>query len=334
MNLNCYNDYIDDDFLNTYYNQFVDDILFISDDSDYVRYVIELDQLMFNLSHDKIKEKNYKVFNRYIHKSIFYKSYRENCESPYVSLFFKILENYDIDSFLLKDNLNSENLFKFLDDLKQGMKEKEFKKEITNQRKAVSKLKVDLEKHIREIFEYRSRVLVIRLDAHYVKLEKESKTSNPNTLSECSIYRPDGEAVVKHRENFIKAIRKLYKKDLIGYVWKIEYGVTAGFHIHFLFFLDGSKHQSDIKIGKMLGEIWKEDITQGKGRYWNCNNEKAKFEKNNKLGIGMIHRDDEEKIKNLNQAASYLVKLDRFVKARLPKNNRAYGKSGAPSKTA
>jgi hypothetical protein len=334
MNLNCYNDYIDDDFLYTYYNPVVDDIIFISNDSDYVRYVIELDQLMFNLIHDKIKEKNYKVFNHYIHKSNFYKSYRENCESPYVSLFFKTLEKYELESLELEDYLNSENLLKFLDDLKQGMKEKDFKKEITNKRKAVSKLKKRLEDRIREIFEYRSRVLVIRLDTHYIKLEEESKTSNPNRLPEYSTYRPDGEAVVKHRKNFIKAITKLYKKDLLGYVWKIEYGVTAGFHIHFLFFLDGSKHQSDIKIGKMLGEMWKEDITQGKGRYWNCNNEKAKFEKNNKLGIGMIHRDDEEKIKNLNQAASYLVKLDRFVKARLPKNNRAYGKSGAPSKTA
>ncbi|MCT7602550.1 hypothetical protein N5T92_10670, partial [Aliarcobacter butzleri] len=71
-------------------------------------------------------------------------------------------------------------------------------------------------------------------------------------------------------------------------------------------FYDGNKVQKEVYIAKQIGEYWNNNITKGKGVYYNCN---AKDYKNR--GIGMVDYKDEEKIKILKEnAISYLLKTD------------------------
>jgi len=99
-----------------------------------------------------------------------------------------------------------------------------------------------------------------------------------------------------------------------------------------IFFLDESNHRQDIKIAESIGEMWKHEITQGKGIYWNCNAKKKHYEKNGRVATGKIKHDDHELRENLNIMASYLTKPDYFVKLTLSDGARAFGKGGKPQK--
>ena len=67
-----------------------------------------------------------------------------------------------------------------------------------------------------------------------------------------------------------------------------------------IFFLDESNHRQDVKIAKSIGEMWKHEITNGKGIYWNCNAKKKHFEKNERIATGKIKHDDQKLRENLN----------------------------------
>ena len=115
---------------------------------------------------------------------------------------------------------------------------------------------------------------------------------------------------------------------MVGYVWKLEYGREKGHHYHMMFFLDGAKVRQDIVIAKLIGEYWNNVITQGKGVYYNCNGNKARYRH---CGVGMIHYSEAEKLRSLKEmAAIYLTKADRYVSACMPGNNRTFGKGNSP----
>ena len=126
--------------------------------------------------------------------------------------------------------------------------------------------------------------------------------------------------------------KKKYKKNLVGYVWKLEYGADKAFHYHMIFFFFFSNHRQDVKIAKSIGEMWKHEITNGKGIYWNCNAKKKHFEKNGRIATGKIKHDDQKLRENLNLMASYLTKPDYFVKLTLSNGTRTFGKGSKPKK--
>lgn len=56
-----------------------------------------------------------------------------------------------------------------MEHLKRGLAEDSFKKDIQQKRKAISKNKQSLLRYIESLFEYRSRLLVLRMDFSYKK---------------------------------------------------------------------------------------------------------------------------------------------------------------------
>ena len=78
--------------------------------------------------------------------------------SPYIDLYFKT------DKIC---RANDRSADEFLDQLKHALTQTEFKKNIINKRKAVSKNKQSLMRYIEALFEYRARLLVIRVDLGY-----------------------------------------------------------------------------------------------------------------------------------------------------------------------
>lgn len=250
--------------------------------------------------------------------------------SPYVNLFFNIANT--------AKEKNYSNL-EFLESLKTGMSETSFKKEIQQKKKAISKNKQSLLRYIESLFEYRSRLLILRMDFSYQqdgggffrtldnkKIDLLFGTTSKELLEEWSI------EVRAQRNLLLKNLKKKYKKDLVGYVWKLEYGAEKAFHYHMMFFLDESNHRQDIKIAESIGEMWKHEITQGKGIYWNCNAKKKNYEKNGRVATGKIKHDDHELRENLNIMASYLTKPDYFVRLTLPNGVRTFGKGSSPKK--
>jgi hypothetical protein len=137
-----------------------------------------------------------------------------------------------------------------------------------------------------------SRLLVIRLDLHQPK--------RPITLAEFK----------RFHGVFLQKLRRRKKVKLLGYIWKLEYGIHTEFHYHFIFFLDGREHARDILLGQMMGEIWNQVVGENHC-YFNCND--PKYQKRfSTSAVGRLERNDPIKYNALLKVIRYFCKKDQF----------------------
>lgn len=142
--------------------------------------------------------------------------------------------------------------------------------------------------------EQRSRVLIIRLDLRY------AKTQNPSLAQ-----------VKKDLRTFIRYVGRTKNLNILGYIWKFEFGERRGFHYHFIFILDGRDHSHEIKLAQQIGQIW-EKIIGVEGAFHNCHF-KAVNNQYHKLAIGRLHRDEPQKYQYLLGLLRYFAKKDQFI---------------------
>lgn len=173
---------------------------------------------------------------------------------------------------------------------------------------------LSLQKYVDDLFDRYSRMLILRIDFAY----KEEFSREVNDL-----------AVSNHRENFLNNMRSnsLFE-NLLGYIWKLEYGEDKGYHFHFAFFFDGAKVRQDAYLASKIGKYWQENITKGHGTHFNCNRSKSLYKR---LGIGMVSHYDTKKREDLMFALSYLTKKEQYLRTKLPRAGRTFGK-GQPRK--
>lgn len=200
----------------------------------------------------------------------------------------------------------------------QDIREKEsdsFERGARKNRESIRKL-------LSSIFDAKSKVLVLRIDLWYDYCAGTmSESSDVPKLNRDSICHID-----MHRKDFIKHLRATYSKKLLGYVWRLEYGTSRGYHLHFLILLDGQAHAQDVSHGMALGEYWKMVITSGQGGYYNCNANKNAYQD---LAIGMISYDDQAKRDAIEKIARYFTKNDQLFQAiNNNESRRTFGRSG------
>ena len=124
---------------------------------------------------------------------------------------------------------------------------------------------------------------------------------------------------------FLKKFHTLNDKvpPIVGYIWKLEYGIQKGYHYHFIFFMDGNIHKKDTVFADQLIELWK-DITLNKGSYHSCNHNKGSYRK---FAISTLVHDDQEKISALYMVVDYITKADQFIIQKTLRNHRTFGYS-------
>ncbi|WP_163002228.1 YagK/YfjJ domain-containing protein [Pseudomonas viridiflava] len=206
----------------------------------------------------------------------------------------------------------AEKLNAFVKCIRSTAKQQWFIKLLQNYSRGVNKNRASLNAHIDKIFAQKSKVLVLRLDLTYGR------------DSQLSLTYDDAD---RHRRSLLNDVQhRLYKDSYVGYVWKLEYGLMSSLHYHLLIFLDAQKVRSDVLIAQAIGEHWQNSVTQGRGRYWNCNARKAGYRK---CGIGAISHNDKLLRSNLKMAADYLVKADYFVRSMIPLRRRTFGKGAS-----
>ena len=111
--------------------------------------------------------------------------------------------------------------------------------------------------------------------------------------------------------------------SIVGYIWKLEYGIQKGYHYHFIFFMDGNIHKQETFFVDQLAKLWKE-ITLNKGTYHSCNHNKGSYRT---LAIGTLVHDDQEKINALYMVVDYITKVDQFIIEKTLTNYRTFGYS-------
>lgn len=139
-----------------------------------------------------------------------------------------------------------------------------------------------------------SRIVVVRVDFRYGKLQDPSLSQVKEDLSTCLRY-----------------IKRTESLNVLGYCWKLEFAEKTGYHYHCFFFLDGRQHSQDIKLAQQIGEIWKK-VVGSEGAYHNCNLD-AHNGKHPEIGIGTVQRNDLDKYRILIEVIRYITKRDQFI---------------------
>ena len=176
--------------------------------------------------------------------------------------------------------------------------------------------KKNLESYVRILINHYSKLLFVRIDLKY-----SQENSHTVTIEDFNRHMSKLRELIGNKQTCFTHLQ--------GNAWALEQGYeNGGLHCHLLLIYDGSERQSDWFIAKEVGEKWQE-ITNGTGAYYNYHSadNKQKYQINDRLGIGMIHRDNPVQVENAVCTALYLTKpekLGQHLKVWLP-SMRTFG---------
>lgn len=129
----------------------------------------------------------------------------------------------------------------------------------------------------------------------------------------------------EYRDRFLRDRRmNSLLRGISGILWKIECGVLSGLHMHLIVFYS-AEHRRDVHIAQRLGEYWKNEVTKGKGTYWNSNSYKDLHERHGHgVGTGTINRFDPKRDALLMNTL-YLAKADLCLVEKDGDRSHAFG---------
>ncbi|CAM4160034.1 YagK/YfjJ domain-containing protein [Acinetobacter pragensis] len=118
-------------------------------------------------------------------------------------------------------------------------------------------------------------------------------------------------------------------KGLVEYAWALEQGQEKGYHCHLLLVYKGSERRNAYWLANQAGKLWS-DITDGQGCHFNCHASAylKQFSDRNRLGIGMIRRNNPDEVKNMLDTVAYLVRPEKeaqHLRVKTKKRMRTFG---------
>lgn len=303
---------------------------------------IEIIQLIRNINkignnpvyclHSK-KKYTYVITNKNIHDSFKRIDPRycedETCTSPEVDLWRKVLKEI-LPQHILTDRLTDFWTRNQSDLITIAPQQSVFKAEIINELCLQLAHAIANDKNYKKAIELRKeRSLNQKKKAKRLILKLLNKFSKLLVLRiDFSIHR-DFKITLELLKTYLRIfIKKLHAPNdkvppIVGFIWKLEYGLRKGYHYHFIFFMDGNTYKQDTFFADQLGKLWK-SITQNKGTYHSCNHDKESYVK---LAIGMLTHNDEEKIEALFGVVNYITKTEQFIIEKTQVNQRTFGYS-------
>ncbi|MEZ2896026.1 YagK/YfjJ domain-containing protein [Providencia rettgeri] len=234
---------------------------------------------------------------------------------PTLALLVSIFNKYRLSDILIEGDkywmVDSPKHVQWLNEVfrefQSTLKSPDYKKQVRAFEQGAQKNYRRAQQYIDSLYQRYSKLLVVRVDLSY---------------KSGICHRVKAHHLRQHRQALYKAINSdpLFS-HCVGYILKLEFGMEKGFHYHALFFFNGQKVRQDITLGKLIGELWQERITDMAGLYFNCNYQKERYRE---LGIGLLKRADEGSKKGLLNAVRYLCKADAWVRLAVPELKRTF----------
>ena len=248
--------------------------------------------------------------------------------TPYMDLFIRHVRENKLEELVATIGLHRGDelagkvgfLNECIDGIRLEAKSGRFKKIINDHVNLSGQNYKSLVDYINGLFERYPRLLVLRVDFGY------EKDGLPWLGHEGYVKYPE---IKENRERFFSN-RRMNKdfKHMVGYAWKIEFGIRKGFHLHTLLFFNADRVSKDVYKAMQIGKYWNTTITKGTGTFYSCNAVKNEYIN---LGIGLIRREDGKLRENLLvHVAQYLTKTDYFAKIVAPEIGRTFGKGLLP----
>lgn len=206
-----------------------------------------------------------------------------------------------------------------VDMMRQRVREPWFRDAIKHRREELRLRAASLEKYTRAVLAERSRTLVVRVDLSYKEAAQLGLTVDQ---------------AFADREQLIACLQQsALFEHMTGYAWTWHHGLRKGYHLHTVFFLDGSRVCRDIDMADHIGRLWQK-ITEWDGIFHNCNLDKGRY---TRCGIGMISRSNDEQCEATVHAVRYLgvqegrdeSEFDQYMRMK-PMGARTFGKGAEP----
>lgn len=128
-----------------------------------------------------------------------------------------------------------------------------------------------------------------------------------------------------HRELLFFHLTKKFPYKLRGFAWKLEHSESRSFHYQLLLFFEAPETYKSAEVAWMVGELWQNQITCGKGMYFNRN--VAEF---SHPGIGLIRSTNKENITALKkEVIPRLLEPGKLIRLAIP-GARTFDKGNMP----
>lgn len=193
---------------------------------------------------------------------------------------------------------SSETLNELTNQIRMLLSEKRYKRWEHDQRHQAIKQESDVGRYVDALLDRYARTCVIRVDLYYHE-EAQARLRVERVFDDLN-------QLIAEREH------NLIFDHEIGYICSVEQGEDRGYHIHAAFFFNGAVVSADIYRAQRIGDLWQR-ITRGQGYINNCNLEKDKYQDQDMLALGLIHRRDLNARANVHYAMRYLVKNDQHL---------------------
>lgn len=237
--------------------------------------------------------------------------------SPLVSPFVDLI--YEMDEFFDdKDVLLSRLLIMSFVDLKAKFRRahRRHKLQLRSHRFLESENTRSLVNRMQEVSKLYSRILVVRVDLAYI-LKHQSDIGIQEFNHDMQVVRNR----IRDRDGIFKG--------LIEYAWALEQGENKGYHCHLLLVYKGSKRRNGYYVAKRVGKLWA-DITSDQGCHFNCHatGYLKQYQDLNRVGIGMIHRSNQDEVNNMLDTVKYLVRPEKdnqYLRVKCKKRMRTFG---------
>ncbi|MBC3880253.1 inovirus-type Gp2 protein [Undibacterium sp. LX40W] len=219
----------------------------------------------------------------------------------------------------LDDVQSFDTFVQFVNAIDEICRSPKFRSKLVNAWKLQEYRRESFTKFVDDLFYVHSRIIVLRVDLYYNNATKDL-VDGSDALDDLD------RLVANMRHNSIF-------DDLLGSIFRVEYGLDRGVHIHSVFFFNGSIRNGlyHVHYAKLIGEYWKQHITQGKGDYWNVNAKIDEYKAKGICGIGLICASDELMINNLiGLVVHYVCKERQTIRLKDSPARKMIRKSCAP----
>jgi hypothetical protein len=190
----------------------------------------------------------------------------------------------------------------FLKELRQCLLSGEVQNCIAQHSRSVETRYSAMMAYVDYLFVLKAQYGVLRVDLSYAK----------DTDVDCKKIKSDWNRMYENMRH-----NKLFE-GIDGYIYKLEYGIEKGLHIHLLLFfsMKQCKDEDCADLAWQIGEYWKNTIVKVNGNYWNCHANLQQYENLGIVAIGAIRSSDTIKRANLANIVKYFCKYQQFIKPR------------------
>jgi hypothetical protein len=257
--------------------------------------------------------------------------------NPVVDLFIRHAEQcgvfklvWQMKNGLLDHELTPavERLSSFVEAIRKEGKSQKFQTSLKKFTRNINKKHLSFCQYFDQISSKHKKLLPICLCLSY----KKSK-SWPQIIDNSITFHE----VKKHRDQFFKILHKAFPQDdLLGFAYRIDYGLEPGFNIHLLVLLNAEKCQEAITAAQIIGNLWNKVVPAENGQYCNYNSHPICYyltAYSNLLGQDISEDQRKVALGDLKRSFGiYLIKVDFYAKYKPPGNGRIFDRGVMPKK--